>query len=67
MQLNHHDDMSDSENDGPEVDEAGPQASTPLQYGMFHVYLFMQGNFHADRSCYARPWIYHSGMVAQGF
>ena len=49
MQLNHHDDMSDSENDGPEVDEAGPQASTPLQYGMFHVYLFMQGNFQRLR------------------
>ena len=33
----------------PEVDEAGPQVATPLQYGMFHVYLFMQGNFHLLR------------------
>ena len=49
MQLNHHSDMSDSENDGPEVDETGPQSDTPLQYGMFHVYLFMQGNFQRLR------------------
>ena len=31
------------------VDEAGPQANTPLQYGMFHVYLFMQGKFQRHR------------------
>ena len=37
--------MSDASDDDPEVDEAGPQVNTPLQYGMFHVYLFMQGNF----------------------
>ena len=51
MQLNHHEGMSDASNDEPEVevDEAGPQVNTPLQYGMFHVYLFMQGNFQRLR------------------
>jgi len=44
----HHAEMSDASND-PEVDEAGPQVNTPLQYGMFHMYLFMQGNFQRLR------------------
>ena len=47
MAVNHHDDMSSSSCPDPEVDEseACPQVATPLQYGMFHVYLFMQRNF----------------------
>ena len=49
MSLHHHESMSSSSNDEPEVDEAGPVVNNPLQYGMFHVYLFMQGNFRRLR------------------
>ena len=49
MQLHHHERMSNSSDEEPEVDEAGPQVNTPLQYGMFHVHLFMQGNFQRLR------------------
>ena len=49
MALNHHDYSSNSPNSEPEVDAAGPQVNTGLQYGMYHVYLFMQGCFQRLR------------------
>ena len=54
MALNHHDYSSSSrcsQDTEPEVetDAAGPRVETPLQYGMYHVYLFMQGCFQRLR------------------
>ena len=49
--LNHHNYSSSSQDSEPEVetDAAGPRVDTPLQFGMYHVYLFMQGCFQRLR------------------
>ena len=46
-----------------ETDAAGPRVETPLQFGMYHVYLFMQGCFQrlrhlmaTDHSMQGRGW-----------
>ena len=64
MALNHHDYSSSSQDIEPEVetDAAGPRVETPLQFGMYHVYLFMQGCFQRHRPFYARSWM---GYFAQ--
>ena len=54
MALNHHDYSSSShrsQESEPEVetDAAGPLVETPLQYGIYRVYLFMQGCFQRLR------------------
>ena len=51
MALNHHNYSSSSQDSEPEVetDAAGPRVDTPLQFGMYHVYLFMQGCFQRLR------------------
>ena len=65
MALNHHDYSSSSRESEPEVetDAAGPRVETPLQFGMYHVYLFMQGCFQrlrhlmaTDHSMQRRGW-----------
>ena len=65
MALNHHDYSSSSQDTEPEVetDAAGPRVETPLQFGMYHVYLFMQGCFQrlrhlmaTDHSMQGRGW-----------
>ena len=47
MALNHRNYSSSSQDTEPEAetDAAGPRVETPLQFGMYHVYLFMQGCF----------------------
>ena len=51
MALNHHNYSSSSQDSETEVetDAAGPRVDTPLQFGMYHVYLFMQGCFQRLR------------------
>ncbi len=56
MALNHHNYSSSSRDSGPRVE-------TPLQFGMYHVYLFMQGCFQrlrhltaTDHSMQGRGW-----------
>ena len=72
MALNHHNYSSSSQDSEPEVetDAAGPRVETPLQFGMYHVYLFMQGCFQrlrhlmaTDHSMQGRGWA--SGYFAQ--
>ena len=51
MALHHRNSSSSSQDSEPEVetDGGGPRVDTPLQFGMYHVYLFMQGCFQRLR------------------
>ena len=66
MAIHHHDYSSGSQSSEPEVetDAVGPMVDTPVQFGMYHVYLFMQGCFQrlrhlmaTDHAMQGRGWI----------
>ena len=63
MALNRRDGSSSSPNSGPEVDSAGLEVNTRLQYGLYHVHHFMHGCLQQVRHLMARD---HS-MQGRGY